>query len=100
MRLLTIGITLLLTLIGFVIAWQFVNPAPPRTLTIATGHTDGAYYLFARRYREWLAQNDVELVIRNTAGSIENLELLQRGEVDLAFVQGGTGTQADDGEGA
>jgi TRAP transporter TAXI family solute receptor len=95
MRLMTFGFALLLTLIGFFIAWQFVNPAPPHSLVIATGHMDGAYYLFARRYREQLAQNGVELEIRTTAGSIENLELLRNNDVDLAFVQGGTGTVAD-----
>jgi TRAP transporter TAXI family solute receptor len=95
MRLMTIGTALLVTLIGFVIAWQFVNPAPPRSLTIATGHMDGAYYLFAQRYKELLAQNGVELEIQTTAGSIENLELLQNGSANLAFVQGGTGVGVD-----
>ncbi len=95
MRLMTIGTALLVTLIGFVIAWQFVNPAPPRSLTIATGHMDGAYYLFAQRYKELLAQNGVELEIQTTAGSIENLELLQNDSVSLAFVQGGTGVGVD-----
>jgi TRAP transporter TAXI family solute receptor len=95
MRLMTIGTALLVTLIGFVIAWQFVNPAPPRSLTIATGHMDGAYYLFAQRYKELLAQNGVELEILTTAGSVENLELLQNESVSLAFVQGGTGVGVD-----
>jgi TRAP transporter TAXI family solute receptor len=95
MRLLTFGSAALVTLIGFVIAWQFVNPAPPRTLVIATGHADGAYYLFAQRYRELLAENDIELEIRTTAGSIENLKLLQDGSASLAFVQGGTGAELD-----
>ena len=95
MRLMTFGSALLLTLSGFAIAWQFVNPAPPHTLVIATGQMDGAYYLFAQHYRERLAQNGVELEIRTTAGSIENLELLKDNKVDLAFVQGGTGAVTD-----
>ena len=90
MRLISFGSAVLLTLIGFAIAWQFVNPAPPHTLVIATGQTDGAYYLFAQRYQQRLAQDGIELEIRATAGSIENLELLGNNEVDLAFVQGGT----------
>jgi TRAP transporter TAXI family solute receptor len=95
MRLMTFGSALLLTLIGFAIAWQFVNPAPPHTLVIASGQMDGAYYLFAQHYRERLAQDGVELEIRTTAGSIENLELLKNNKVDLAFVQGGTGSATD-----
>jgi TRAP transporter TAXI family solute receptor len=95
MRLMTLGSALLLTLVGFAIAWQFVNPAPPHTLVIASGQMDGAYYLFAQHYRERLAQDGVELEIRTTAGSIENLELLKNNKVDLAFVQGGTGSATD-----
>jgi len=98
MRLMTLGTALLVTLIGFAIAWQFVNPAPPRNITIATGQAGGAYYLFAQRYRELLAQNDIELEIRTTAGSVENLELLQNNSVSLAFVQGGTGAAVDAGK--
>ncbi len=95
MRLITFGSVALLTLIGFIIAWQFVNPAPPHTLVIATGQMDGAYYLFAQRYQKRLAEDGIELDIRTTAGSIENLELLQNDQVDLAFVQGGTGPAAN-----
>lgn len=97
MRLMTFGSALLLTLIGFAVAWQFVNPAPPHTLVIATGQMDGAYYLFAQHYREQLAQDGIELEIRTTAGSIENIELLKGNKVDLAFVQGGTGSATDAG---
>ena len=97
MRLKTFGPAIALTLIGFIIAWQFVNPAPPHTITIATGQADGAYYLFAERYRELLAEAAVTLEIRRTAGSLENLRLLEAGEVDLAFFQGGSGiSTADD----
>ena len=94
MRLISFGSAALLTLVGFVIAWQFVNPAPPHTLVIASGQTDGAYYLFAKRYQQRLAQDGITLEIRATAGSVENLELLRNNAVDLAFVQGGTSTTA------
>ncbi len=63
---------------------------------IATGQQDGAYYLFAQRYRELLAAEGIELKIRQTAGSIENIRLLEdeSSDVNLAFVQGGVGAQA------
>jgi TRAP transporter TAXI family solute receptor len=98
MRLKTVGPAIALTLIGFIIAWQFVNPAPPHTITIATGQADGAYYLFAERYREILAEASVTLEIRRTAGSLENLRLLEAGEVDLAFFQGGSGISTADSD--
>ena len=96
----TFGPAILITLTGFFVAFQFVNPAPPRTIVIATGAEDGAYALFARRYRELLAADGITLELRSTTGSIENIELLEdeTTPVDLAFVQGGTGTLATSGE--
>lgn len=33
---------ILLIVAGFVVTWQFVDPAPPKTITIATGSPEGA----------------------------------------------------------
>ncbi len=92
MYLKTFGPAILIALAGCLIAWQFVNPAPPDTITIATGQQGGAYVLFAERYREILAREDITLNILETAGSVENLDLLEQEprSVDIAFVQGGT----------
>lgn len=97
MRLITFGPAILIALAGLLVAWQFVNPAPPRHITIASGHPDGAYHLFATRYAERLAAQGITLDIRETAGSLENIALLRDGAVDLAFVQGGTGKAAGSG---
>ena len=80
---------ILITTLGFVIAYQFVKPAPPRQLSITTGSESGAYYLFAQRYAEILARNGVTLEIKTSAGSYENLERIAKGEADVALVQGG-----------
>ena len=100
MKLKTFGPAILVTLIGFIVAWQFVNPAPPRHIRIATGSEQSAYYLFAQRYRERLAEEGIELEILVTSGSVENLQLLgdAGAAVDLAFLQGGTasGSRDDD----
>jgi TRAP transporter TAXI family solute receptor len=88
---------LLVTLIGFWVAYKFVQPAPPNRIVISTGREDGAYYLFAQRYRQILARSHVTLVVRPSAGSIENLVRLrsETSGTDLAFVQGGTSTPQD-----
>jgi TRAP transporter TAXI family solute receptor len=88
--LLIIGVTL-------AVAYHFVQPAPPKELVLAAGSEDGAYYGFAKRYRTILARDDINLVLRKTPGSIENLTSLSddNSDVDVAFVQGGIGT-ADD----
>ena len=87
------GPAVLLTLLSFWVAYQFVDPAPPSELTIATGSESGAYYHVAQRYRDILARDDVTLHIRTTAGSTQNLSLLEAQEptVEVAFVQGGIG---------
>ena len=79
----------LITAIGFAVAYQFVAPAPPRHLTISTGGESGAYFAFAKRYADILARNDIALEVKKSAGSYENLDRLKKNEVDVAFVQGG-----------
>ena len=90
----------LIVALAFYMAYQFVEPAPPRELTISSGSPDGAYHQTAVAYQRALAQEGVTLTIVNSAGSIENLERLQddTGEVDVAFVQGGIGRADADSE--
>lgn len=80
---------ILISALGFALAYQFVRPAPPKTLSISTGGESGAYYAFARRYADLLAKKGITLEVRPSAGSYENLDRLRSGEVDVAFVQGG-----------
>jgi uncharacterized protein len=83
-------------IVAFIVAFQWVKPAPPNRAVIATGRSDGAYYRFAQQYRERLAREGITLEIRETSGSVENIRLLEdpASGVDLAFVQGGTGAAA------
>ncbi len=86
-----LGPALLLTLAGFWLAYQFVDPAPPSSITIATGQPTGAYYLFAQHYQELLARDRITLNIRKTSGSKDNLALLNdpQAGIEIAFVQSG-----------
>lgn len=78
-----------LTVAGFLLSWQFVDPAPPKKITISSGPEGGAYSQFAERYKEELSHNGVELEIVPSGGSAENMVRLEKGEVDAAFIQGG-----------
>ena len=83
---------LLMFCVGLVsVALIYFFPAPPSTITIATGPKGSAYERIAERYRDLLAKSGVTLVIRPTTGSMENLSLLQDADADvqLALVQGG-----------
>ena len=78
-----------LVALGFLFALRFVEPAPPRQVVIAAGEPGGAYMVHAQRYAALLAKEGIVLKVLRTSGSVENLELLEQGKVDLAFVQGG-----------
>ncbi|OEJ67741.1 TAXI family TRAP transporter solute-binding subunit [Magnetovibrio blakemorei] len=84
-------VSLIILVAGFGIAYQFVEPAPPRAITIASGGPSGAYFAYANRYAEILARQGITLTVLETAGSLENIDLLASHKVDVAFVQGGTG---------
>ncbi len=82
--------------VGFVVAYQFVQPAPPKKISISTGGDSGAYYHYAMRYATILARNGVTLEVKTSAGSLENLERLKNGDVEVGFVQGGVVTPKED----
>jgi ABC-type amino acid transport substrate-binding protein len=78
------------------LAYWWLDPMPPRRVTLATGPAQSAYEEWGQRYARLLAQQGIEVVLRPSQGSAENLELLRRGEVDLGFVQGGSGSADED----
>jgi len=86
--------SIILLAAAFWLAYQFVEPAPPTTLSISTGSKEGAYYAYALQYKEELAKQGITLNIETSAGSAENIGRLLANKVDLAFVQGGL-TQTD-----
>ncbi len=80
---------------GFAAAYHYVGAPPPQVVRMASGTEDGAYYRFAQRYARLLATDGITLEVIATAGSVENLELLKRGDVSLALVQGGCAREND-----
>jgi TRAP-type uncharacterized transport system substrate-binding protein len=87
-----------LVVLVLVATWRLVDPTPDRHIVIATGPEQGAYIEFAKRYRPLLRAQGVELELRPTGGSQENIGLLRdrSAGVQAAFVQGGI--EAADGE--
>lgn len=76
-----------------IFVWQILkllSPPLPKKVTIASGNVSGAYYKFAHKYKYYFAKQGIELKIIETAGSVENFQLLQKNKVDIAFIQGGT----------
>jgi TRAP-type uncharacterized transport system substrate-binding protein len=57
--------------------YRWVDPLPPRHLAIAAGAVGSGYETFARHYARILAPHGVNLAIRNSAGAVEDLDLLR-----------------------
>lgn len=72
-----------------------MGPPPPRSLTLASGSPGGGYERMAQDLRTDLAEAGIAVTIQETAGSVENLELLREGRVDLALIQGGVASEGD-----
>src|SRR3546814_11344201 len=66
----------LIVVAGFVFAYQFVRPAPPDRVVMATGHKDGAYFAYGQAYAERFRKEGFELALSQTGGSVDNLRLL------------------------
>ena len=73
-----------------VLAYWWLNPNPPKTVTLATGPAQSAYEEFGKRYQKALGVDGINVVLLPSAGSSHNLQLLRDGKADVAFVQGGT----------
>ena len=81
-----------------VAAYWWLDPQPPKTLTLATGPAGGAYAEFGHRYAQALARNGITVKLLTTEGSLANLQALRAGEADAAFVRGGSADPVADGE--
>ncbi len=73
-----------------VLAYWWLNPNPPKRVTLATGPAQSAYEEFGKRYAKALAADGIAVVLLPSEGSAANLQLLREGRADLGFVQGGT----------
>ncbi len=89
------GPLVLLTLALLTLAYWWLDPNPPRRVTLATGPAQSAYAEFGLRYRKEMAAQGIEVVLLPSEGSSDNLQLLLRGRADLGFVQGGSASTAE-----
>ncbi len=87
----------LLVIAGFAVAAHFIQPAPPSKIRMATGSPGGVYASMGEKYRKALAVDGIDVELVETSGSMSNLVLLTTADdgVDVAFMQGGIGSQVD-----
>ncbi len=72
------------------LAYWWLDPNPPKRVTLATGPAQSAYAEFGTRYARALKQSGIEVILLPSEGSSENLQMLRDGRADLGFVQGGS----------
>jgi TRAP transporter TAXI family solute receptor len=79
-----IGSAVWLALIYFI-------PTLPSKVVMATAFKGASFEYYGRQYQEIFARSHVQLELRETAGAVENLKLLQdrNAGVQIAFVTGG-----------
>jgi hypothetical protein len=94
----SLGLVLLLSAVAIWIAFHFVRPAPPDTITMASGPEGSSLWNYAERYRKILARNRVKLKILPTEGTLDNLKKLADAKADVGFVQGGLSNLANTGD--
>lgn len=85
------GPFLLVTLALLAAAYVWLDPNPPKRVTLATGPEQSAYAEFGKVYARALKAHGIEVTLHPSEGASDNLRLLREGRVDLAFVQGGSG---------
>ena len=87
---LKVYVPIVLTVVAvIVVGLRFVDPPPPREIRFAAGAQGSVYAAAAGHYRDALAREKIQTRILETQGSVENLDLLARGEADVALIQGG-----------
>lgn len=93
----TAGPTLLLVGAFCALAYWLVDPAPPRQVSLSTGQDNSAYEEFGKKYVATLAKHGIKVTLQPSLGSQDNLQRLNGGKTDIAFVQSGS-TEHEDAE--
>src|SRR5215475_11134384 len=85
------GLVLAAGIMGVVsLALAYFIPAPPSTVVMATAFKGSSFEYYGRQYREIFARSNIELELRETAGAVENVKLLQdpKSGVQIGLVLG------------
>ncbi len=86
------GLAAIVCIIGIVsFALIYFIPAPPSKVVMATAFKGASFEYYGKQYRDIFARSNVKLELRETAGGVENVALLQdpNSGVQIAFVTGG-----------
>ena len=93
----TAGPATLAIAIVCILAYWLVDPSPPRRVTLSTGQDNSSYGQYGKRYAAILAKQHIEVILKPSLGSQDNLKRLDdpHSGVDIAFVQSGSTDEAE-----
>ncbi len=77
------------------LAYWIIDPTPPRTVKLSTGQENSAYENIGKRYAQAMARHGIKVILQPSQGSQENLQRLNKGDTDIAFVQSGSTNEAE-----
>lgn len=80
------------------LAYVWLDPTPPKQVTLATGPAQSAYDEFGKRYASALKAFGIQVQLVPSEGAAQNLQWLNEGKVDLGFVQGGNAQPATENQ--
>ena len=86
------GLAVVLCIVGIIsLALIYFIPASPSKVVMATAFKGASFEYYGRQYRDIFARSSVKLELRETAGSVENVALLQdpKSGIQITFVTGG-----------
>ena len=76
-------------------AYFIIDPAPPREVKLSTGQENSAYENIGKRYAQAMQKHGIKVTLQPGQGSQENLQRLNKGATDIAFVQSGSTNEAE-----
>ena len=92
-KLIQVAAVAVLLVFPFIVHFLYVQmTALPDEIVLATGPVDGRYHEFSRAIKDELLRRHPGMIVtlKETDGSLQNLQLLQSGEVDFALYQSDT----------
>lgn len=93
--LVSVAPTVLLIAAACALAFWIIDPTPPRVVNLSTGQENSAYENIGKRYQQAMAKHGIKVVLQPSQGSQENLQRLNKGDTDIAFVQSGSTNEAE-----
>jgi TRAP transporter TAXI family solute receptor len=87
--------TVILIAAAVVAAYIIIDPTPPKQVSLGTGQPNSAYVNIGKKYQAAMSKHGIAVTLKESQGSAENLQELNQGKVDIAFVQSGSTNEAE-----